>query len=162
MLAAQEAPAIATPDTYEPPFNAKAEAASLPLPARRHPGKATRFSKDNARTMAARSVAARLAAKANPTPPPLLHPTDPALALIAQELERLSAALAGKLKPSDRVALIGALDRLLERRRILQGEPRPGSARPSKVEPAAPTRPAQLLGVQNGGAAITPGRTDQE
>jgi hypothetical protein len=67
-------------------------------------------------------------------------PDKPLLALVLTEVDRVRVELEGKLKPEVRAKLICALDKLLDRERVLRDRPLPGSRRPGpeKSKPAGP------------------------
>lgn len=52
--------------------------------------------------------------------------------LCAEQIAHTRVALAKNIEPRERAMLLTALDRLLERERVLRGIPNPGSYRPSK------------------------------
>jgi len=109
------------------------------------------FTKENARIYSEKgrivrraNIEARLKAEADECKPPPTEPLEVRIALT--ELNRVSDALAGKLSPSDRCALLAAMDRLYERLRILRGQPKPGtnSARPPAPLPSPVARALEL------------------
>lgn len=100
------------------------------------------FTKENAREFAKRGAAARLrmlearkdAAKmAGDNLPPTL--ATERLQMMCEQIAHTRRVLNGKLAPRDRAQLLLALDRLLERERILRGIPLPGSRRPGRERP---------------------------
>jgi hypothetical protein len=97
-----------------------------------------RFTSANAALMAQRSREARAQRKNGVAPPS--SPGIPASAaepnerqeLVREQIARTRAVLNGRLDPRERAQLLLALDRLLDRERILQGLPLPGSRRPGR------------------------------
>jgi len=80
---------------------------------------------------------------------------------LVSEVERVMTDLTTpKLKPSERCQLIGALDRLLDRLRILRGDPLPGSSRPKEEKPASAA--VSMLGQSVTSSDARPGREDQD
>jgi hypothetical protein len=59
----------------------------------------------------------------------------PRIGLVREQINRTCDVLRGELEPRDRAALITALDRLLDRERVLLDVPLPGSRKPSQASP---------------------------
>lgn len=89
------------------------------------------ITKEQAREYQKRAYAARILNRDNP---PLLDRNaarDPRLRLVVDQIELARKALnSDDLKPLERAKLLGALCSLLDRERILRGEPLPGTRRP--------------------------------
>lgn len=76
-----------------------------------------------------------------PEPPPVTATAipDERVALVQEQIAHTRAALNGKLEPNHRAALNRSLCELMDRERILRGEPLPGSRKPSgKLDRPAP------------------------
>jgi len=96
-------------------------------------------------------------ALANPQTPEL----DPALTLIADELRRVSTCLADKkLTVKERCDLNATFVRLLDCRRVLLGQPLPGSSRPKEEKPTSAA--VSMLGQSVTSSDSRPGREDQD
>lgn len=116
--------------------------ASPPLKPRRP----NTFTTANAREMAAKALAARIANRNRPPPQPeppkhdqtAGQPLNPLYGLVLAEIERVRETLEGKLDPKDRAQLVRALDLLLDRERIYRDRPLPGSRRPAPERVARP------------------------
>jgi len=157
-------------------FSPRVEAQSLVLPSelkqktrkgRKPPSAAflaNSFTKETARQAQAKAVAARLSAEFLNVP---IKPTaqgakaNPLENVVVSEISRVSGVLSNRrLKPSERCQLIGALDRLLDRLRILRGDPLPGSSRPKEEKPASAA--VSMLGQSVTNSDARPGREDQD
>lgn len=93
-----------------------------------------RFNAENARIFAAKSAERRRAKPVKyPELPqsPSLQPSDERLLLVQRQITLTRDTLEGKLEPKDRAQLLRALCGLLDRERILRGEPLPGSRKPA-------------------------------
>jgi predicted transcriptional regulator len=63
------------------------------------------------------------------------YPTVNRVALVAEQIVRTRKMLNSELEPRERAQLLCALDKLLDRERILAGLPLPGSRRPGREKP---------------------------
>lgn len=59
--------------------------------------------------------------------------------MLSEQIQRTHDVLKGELEPKERAQLLTALDRLMERERVLRGIPNPGSYRP--IKPRGSTEP---------------------
>lgn len=135
-----------------PPESTLAPQLSIASPSLGEPVKAkgkgrVKFTKENARMFALRAAESRKrnaqlrkdAVQVSDGGIPLTVATE-RLQMLCWQITRTHAALKGRLQPRDRAQLLLALDRLLERERILRGIPLPGSRRPGRERPqSSPT-----------------------
>lgn len=119
-----------------------------------------RFTPENARLMSVKAIEARrrnAAIKNQPLPEVTVQPTanglngighqDQELELVQEQISRMREQLREDMEPGERAQLVRALDLMLDRKRILQERPLPGSRRPApEVRSAA--RAATLLSGQ--------------
>jgi len=160
-LLLQDAPAILPPAEpqkghYEPPTKGK------------RPKTGFIITRENAKELGAkgREIRRRMLELAR-NPPPALQEEPREAKIALAECDRLSLALEDKrLKPLERAELSKALDRMLDRVRIIRGQPAPGTVS-SRASAAAPSTGAQMLAGSGSAATAAPdttsaGRDEQE